>query len=56
MLGTPTIALFRNTSVAQWSPLGPKVRIIQGEDGGAGVLEDALAQAEILLREEAGLS
>jgi heptosyltransferase-3 len=54
MHGTPTLALFRNTSVAQWSPLGPKVRIIQGKDGGPGVLEEALAQAEILLTQGPG--
>jgi heptosyltransferase III len=28
MLGTPTLALFRNSSVLQWRPLGPKVRVI----------------------------
>ncbi len=52
MLGTPTLALFRSTSVAQWRPLGPKVRIIQGESSGPGIVEEALAQAGILLRDE----
>ena len=32
MLGAPTIALFKESSVSQWSPLGPAVRIIQGDE------------------------
>jgi heptosyltransferase-3 len=56
MLGAPTLALFRNTSVARWRPLGPKVRIIQGENSDPGLLDEALAQAEALLREEPGFS
>jgi heptosyltransferase-3 len=51
MLGTPTLALFRNTSVAQWRPLGPRVRIIQGEDCGPSMLEEALFQAKDLVKE-----
>jgi heptosyltransferase-3 len=50
MLGTPTLAFFRSTSVIQWRPLGPKVRIVHGEDCGPGVLEEALAMAEELVR------
>lgn len=38
MLGINTIALFKNSPVSQWRPLGPLVRII-AEDGGE---EDAL--------------
>lgn len=30
MLGTPTIALFRNTYPLQWAPLGPDVTVIAG--------------------------
>jgi heptosyltransferase-3 len=50
MLGAPTLAFFRTTSGIQWRPLGPKVRIIQGEDCGPGVLEEALAQAHDLIK------
>ena len=31
MLGTPTIALFKNSSVHQWRPLGPAIRVIENE-------------------------
>ena len=31
MLGTPTIALFKNSSVQQWRPLGPEVRVIEDD-------------------------
>jgi hypothetical protein len=31
MLGIPTIALFRNSSIEQWEPLGPRVKVIEGE-------------------------
>jgi len=50
MLGAPTLAFFRSTSVVQWRPLGPKVRIIEGDHCGPDVLEKALAQAEDLLK------
>ena len=33
MLGTPTIALFRKSSLAQWKPLGPRVQVIERESG-----------------------
>ncbi len=33
MLGTPTIALFRKANLDQWKPLGPRVRVIEGESG-----------------------
>ncbi len=31
MLGTPTIALFKNSVVHQWHPLGPRVRVVSRE-------------------------
>ena len=31
MLGTPTIALFRKSNPGMWKPLGPRVRLIEGE-------------------------
>ncbi|MBN2033918.1 MAG: hypothetical protein JW836_11620 [Deltaproteobacteria bacterium] len=50
MIGTPTLALFRSTSVVRWRPLGPKVRIILKEKGGADLLGEALAQTQALLK------
>jgi ADP-heptose:LPS heptosyltransferase len=45
MLGAPTVALFRNTSVAQWRPLGPKVKVIEAHASGPDVLEQVLDAA-----------
>lgn len=50
MLGVPTLAFFRDTSVIQWGPLGPKVRIIEGENCSPEMLEQALALAFELLK------
>jgi ADP-heptose:LPS heptosyltransferase len=49
MLGAPTIALFRNTSVAQWSPLGPKVKVIQANANGPELIEETLNAAREFL-------
>ena len=51
MLGTPTLAFFKSTSAIQWRPLGPKVRIIEGEDCGPDMLEQALILASELTKE-----
>ncbi|MBN2126008.1 MAG: glycosyltransferase family 9 protein [Deltaproteobacteria bacterium] len=32
MLGTPTVALFRDTPVHRWRPLGPAVAVVAGRD------------------------
>jgi ADP-heptose:LPS heptosyltransferase len=45
MLGAPTVALFRNTSVAQWRPLGPKVKVIEESTSGPNLLERVLNAA-----------
>jgi heptosyltransferase III len=45
MLGAPTIALFRNTSVAQWSPLGPDVKVIESNASGPELVERVLCAA-----------
>lgn len=50
MLGAPTLAFFRSTSVIHWRPLGPKVRIIEGGGSGPDILEQALAIASDLLK------
>jgi heptosyltransferase III len=50
MIGTPTLALFRNTSIARWRPLGPGVRIIESEEIGSHLLEEAMIQAHDLMK------
>lgn len=49
MLGTPTLALFRKSSVAQWRPLGPCVSVIEQSEGDARLIGKALQAAEALL-------
>jgi len=51
MLGAPTLAFFTSTSVIQWRPLGPKVRIIQGEGRGPEVLDEAMAHMHDLIED-----
>jgi len=45
MLGAPTIALFRQTSVAQWKPLGPKVKVIEAVTSGPALVQETLKAA-----------
>ena len=45
MLGAPTIALFKHTSVAQWKPLGPKVKVIRANESGPELVEETLKAA-----------
>lgn len=45
MLGTPTIALFKRSSVPQWSPLGPAVRVIQSEETSPDLVGKVLRQS-----------
>jgi hypothetical protein len=49
MLGAPTIALFRHTSVVQWSPLGPKVKAIQAKESGPQLVDEVLRAAREFL-------
>jgi len=42
MLGRPTIALFKDSSVVQWRPLGPMVRIFQKPDDESHLLDKIL--------------
>jgi heptosyltransferase-3 len=46
MLGTPTIALFKNSEVGQWRPLGPSVAVIEGSEGGPELLARVLEEAD----------
>ena len=55
MLGTPTIALFKKSSVHQWRPLGPAVRVIKNEEGGEALIRKTLKEANALIGER-GLS
>jgi len=45
MLGTPTVALFKESSSVQWHPLGPAVQIVQEKGPGIGLVEEALKAA-----------
>jgi heptosyltransferase-2 len=49
MLGAPTIALFRQTSVAQWKPLGPKVKVIEAHASGQELAQQVLSTAREFL-------
>jgi heptosyltransferase-3 len=50
MLGTPTIALFKNTLPAQWSPLGPDVTVIDHARGDRVILEKIKGKLALALR------
>ncbi len=45
MLGAPTIALFKESSVFRWSPLGPVTRVIQSEKTSSSLIRKVLRQA-----------
>ncbi|MGD8986460.1 MAG: glycosyltransferase family 9 protein [Desulfobacteraceae bacterium] len=49
MLGTPTIALFKNSSMQQWRPLGPVVRVIKNEEGREALIRRTLKEASVLI-------
>jgi heptosyltransferase-3 len=51
MLGAPTIALFRHSSVAQWRPLGPRVKVIEASASGPELVEETLKAADGFLNE-----
>jgi heptosyltransferase-3 len=50
MLGTPTIALFKRSSVPQWSPLGPAVRVIQSEGASSDLVGKVLRQSRQVIQ------
>ena len=52
MLGTPTIALFKNTSMQQWRPLGPVVRVIKNGEGREALMRRTLKEASVLIGEK----
>jgi ADP-heptose:LPS heptosyltransferase len=49
MLGTPTIALFKNTPVRQWRPLGPAVKVIQREERSPELIGKIIGKVRSLL-------
>jgi ADP-heptose:LPS heptosyltransferase len=49
MLGTPTIALFKNSSAHQWGPLGPVVRVIKTEEKDPDLIFKVLNEGKKLL-------
>jgi len=55
MIGAPTIALFRDSSVAQWRPLGPRVKVIEASASGPELVEETLKAADGFLNENARL-
>jgi len=54
MMGTPTLALFRNSSVLRWRPLGPRVKVIQNREPSAGLVFDVTEEAKSLMGENVG--
>jgi len=51
MHGTPTIALFKNSSVSQWKPIGPAVRVIEDTLNLTDLIRKTLENADNLLKE-----
>lgn len=54
MLGTPVVALYRNSSVEQWRPLGPSIKIIADEKAGPALLDRVVQQGGALIRDRQG--
>ena len=42
MLGAPVIALFRDSSIDQWRPLGPRVRVIRSKKRSSDVIREIM--------------
>jgi hypothetical protein len=51
MHGTPTIALFKNSSIFQWKPIGPAVRVIEDKLDLTDLIRETLEKADNLLKE-----
>jgi len=51
MHGVPTIALFKSSSIHQWKPLGPAVKVIEGHRSGRHLIWKILARAEEFMGE-----
>ena len=44
--GIPTIALFRNSDVCRWGPLGPAVSVLEADDPTDEFMEQVVKGAE----------
>ena len=49
MCGTPTIALFKSTSISQWRPIGPHVSVLKAKNGDASLVGRVVREAGILI-------
>ena len=49
MLGTNTIAIFKDSSVEQWCPLGPSLKIIGPDGDEENVLNKTVVEASSFL-------
>jgi len=49
MMGLPTVALFRNSSITMWRPLGPRIRVLRDEMDGSMDTSAVVKEAESLL-------
>ena len=49
MHGTPTIALFKNSNVFQWRPIGPAVRVIEDHGSLTDLIGQTLKKADELM-------
>jgi ADP-heptose:LPS heptosyltransferase len=51
MYGIPTIALFKNSSINQWKPIGPVVRVIEDKGYLPDIIRETLKHADELMKE-----
>ena len=51
MHGTPTIALFKDSSIHQWRPIGPAVRVIEDKGSHSDLTGQTLSRADELVKD-----
>ncbi len=49
MCGTPTLALFKSTSVSEWRPLGPRVRVLKANPGDASLVDRVIRETRTMM-------
>jgi heptosyltransferase-3 len=52
MHGTPTIALFKDSSLHQWRPIGPAVSVIEDKGGRSDLIGQTLNRADELVKDD----
>ena len=52
MFGVPTIALFKNSDLQQWKPLGPRVMVLKDCDQSQALKDKVLSEAGRILLED----